>query len=244
MLIIRGANIYPSAVETVLRRVEGLGPEFEILVDRVGALDEITVRVELTAAAAKELDVAGAQARERLTQQTEHELKHALQIRTPVELIEPGTLPADRLQGAPGRRPARCGAGSERMTPTAAARRRRRRSAPAGRRPGRRPPAAGVALHRLRPGDRRRTRSRCPRCRGETRPADLRPVRHGVGRDDGARRRRGPATRSRTPSPTSTSTTGRACWPASQGAGAPTVGARVALTATTDAGDPAVEVAA
>ncbi|MBA2348011.1 MAG: phenylacetate--CoA ligase family protein, partial [Solirubrobacterales bacterium] len=47
MLVIRGANVYPSAVESVLRRVDGLGAEFEILVDRSGAMDEMTVRVEV-----------------------------------------------------------------------------------------------------------------------------------------------------------------------------------------------------
>ncbi|MEI7624815.1 MAG: phenylacetate--CoA ligase family protein [Actinomycetota bacterium] len=92
MLIIRGANIYPSAVETVLRQVDGLGPEFEILVDKRGSMDEITVRVELTETRARELEHSPADAREQIAKDVEHRLKGALQIRVPVELISPGTL--------------------------------------------------------------------------------------------------------------------------------------------------------
>lgn len=98
MLVIRGANIYPSAVETVLRRVEGLGPEFEILVDRKGAMDEMAVRVELTDEMAEGLaglSAEGAEERRSAIARTAGEqLKRELQIRVPVELLEPGTLPA------------------------------------------------------------------------------------------------------------------------------------------------------
>lgn len=88
MLIIRGANIYPSAVETVLRQVEGLGAEFEILVDRKGAMDEMSIRVELTEAAASDPG-----ARERIREEAEGRLKRTLHVRAPVELLAPGTLP-------------------------------------------------------------------------------------------------------------------------------------------------------
>jgi phenylacetate-CoA ligase len=93
MLIIRGANVYPSAVETVLRQVAGLGPEFQILVDRKGTMDEMCVRVELTDDAARGLDQVSGGPREQLVRDAEHRLKAALQIRVPVELLEPGTLP-------------------------------------------------------------------------------------------------------------------------------------------------------
>ena len=89
MLIIRGANIYPSAVETVLRRCEGLGTEFQIVVDKKGAMDEMTVRVELSP------DVAGGggeDARARIRGDAEERLSRSLQVRIPVELLEPGTL--------------------------------------------------------------------------------------------------------------------------------------------------------
>jgi phenylacetate-CoA ligase len=96
MLIIRGANIYPSAVETVLRQCEGLGPEFQMIVEKKGTMDEMTVRVELTpdaARAAAELSAEGADdVRHRIRKDTEVRLSRSLQIRIPVELLEPGTL--------------------------------------------------------------------------------------------------------------------------------------------------------
>jgi phenylacetate-CoA ligase len=96
MLIIRGANIYPSAVETVLRQCEGLGAEFQMIVDKRGTMDEMTVRVELTPDAARgaaELSAEGSEdARERIRKDAEAQLSRSMQIRIPVELLEPGTL--------------------------------------------------------------------------------------------------------------------------------------------------------
>ncbi|MGN0827648.1 MAG: phenylacetate--CoA ligase family protein, partial [Kiritimatiellia bacterium] len=48
MLIIRGVNVYPSEVETALLRVEGATPNYQIEVTRPGALDQVTVRVEMS----------------------------------------------------------------------------------------------------------------------------------------------------------------------------------------------------
>jgi phenylacetate-CoA ligase len=89
MLIIRGANIYPSAVETVLRQCDGLGPEFEILVDTKGTMDEMTVRVEL----AGDVPRDGEEVRGRIRADAEARLSRSLQIRIPVELVAPGELP-------------------------------------------------------------------------------------------------------------------------------------------------------
>ena len=47
MLVVRGENIYPSAIEDVLHAFPELGTEFEIIVTRPKALDELTVRAEL-----------------------------------------------------------------------------------------------------------------------------------------------------------------------------------------------------
>ncbi|MDT0201690.1 AMP-binding protein [Nocardioides sp. AE5] len=86
MLVIRGANIFPSAIETALRSVNGFGPEFEIRVSKRGALDEIVVRAEHDAEHPGDLD--------QLRTDGEAMLKKMCGIRIPVELIEPGTLPA------------------------------------------------------------------------------------------------------------------------------------------------------
>jgi phenylacetate-CoA ligase len=47
MLIIRGVNVFPSQIEEALLRVEGTAPQYLIEVERPGALDEVTVHVEI-----------------------------------------------------------------------------------------------------------------------------------------------------------------------------------------------------
>jgi phenylacetate-CoA ligase len=49
MLVVRGENVYPSAIEDVLHTFDELGTEFEIVITRPKALDELTVVAELAA---------------------------------------------------------------------------------------------------------------------------------------------------------------------------------------------------
>ncbi len=49
MLVVRGENVYPSAIEDVLHTFDELGTEFEIVITRPQALDELTVVAELVA---------------------------------------------------------------------------------------------------------------------------------------------------------------------------------------------------
>ncbi len=46
MLIIRGVNVYPSQVESVMVGLEGVSPHYQIVVQREGAMDTMTVEVE------------------------------------------------------------------------------------------------------------------------------------------------------------------------------------------------------
>lgn len=48
MLIIRGVNVFPSQIESVLFDMEGTEPHYQIVVDRKGALDDATVLVEVS----------------------------------------------------------------------------------------------------------------------------------------------------------------------------------------------------
>ncbi len=48
MLIIKGVNVFPSQIEHVLFEIEGTEPHYEIIVDRKGALDDVTVKVEVS----------------------------------------------------------------------------------------------------------------------------------------------------------------------------------------------------
>ena len=47
MLIVRGVNVYPSQVESVLARLPELAPHYRIIVTRDGTLDEVEVQAEL-----------------------------------------------------------------------------------------------------------------------------------------------------------------------------------------------------
>ncbi len=46
MLIVRGANVYPSQVQRSLLSVPGTGVEFVIIADREGTMDSVHVQVE------------------------------------------------------------------------------------------------------------------------------------------------------------------------------------------------------
>jgi phenylacetate-CoA ligase len=84
MIIVRGENIYPSAIEEVLRAVPGFGGEFRIIVSRKERMDELLVRAEFAP------DVADMGAFER----TLHErLRAKCGVRPRLELVPQGTLP-------------------------------------------------------------------------------------------------------------------------------------------------------
>ena len=47
MLKIRGVNVFPSQIEEALLGIEGIGPNYEIVVEKNGSSDVLTIRVEL-----------------------------------------------------------------------------------------------------------------------------------------------------------------------------------------------------
>ena len=46
MIILRGVNVFPTQVEELLLRIEGLSPHYQLVLSRPHRLDELTVRVE------------------------------------------------------------------------------------------------------------------------------------------------------------------------------------------------------
>ena len=88
MLIIRGVNVYPSQVETVLLEIEGVEPHYFIVVDRERELDLLEVWVEVSdeVFSNDERDI------KRFAGHVEARLKAALNVRARVSLKEPGTL--------------------------------------------------------------------------------------------------------------------------------------------------------
>lgn len=93
MLIIRGANIYPSAVEKVLAGIKGVGTEFKIIVEKKGSLDEIRVEAELEAKMAECLDeIQIGDLKSKIAAEATEKMTRSLNIRVPVVLLNPGTL--------------------------------------------------------------------------------------------------------------------------------------------------------
>ena len=46
MIVLRGVNVFPTQIEELLLRVDGLSPHFQLVLSSAGRLDELTVRVE------------------------------------------------------------------------------------------------------------------------------------------------------------------------------------------------------
>ena len=84
MLVVRGVNVYPSAIEHALRGVDGLGLEFRVFVDREAAMDELTVEAEV----ADGVDLRNADLRGRATEA----LRYHCQVRIGLELVPPDTF--------------------------------------------------------------------------------------------------------------------------------------------------------
>jgi phenylacetate-CoA ligase len=88
MLIIRGVNVFPSQIETVLLRVEGVLPQYQIIVDRQHHMDDIEIQVEVS-----EEVFSDEMARlETLQRKVSDEIESVLGIRARVKLVEPRTI--------------------------------------------------------------------------------------------------------------------------------------------------------
>ncbi len=88
MLIIRGVNVFPSQIESVLVGMEGIGPHYQIFVTKNGYMDAIEVHVELIDG--KLLEKFSEL--EKLEKKIRHELKVVLQIDAKVKLVEPKSI--------------------------------------------------------------------------------------------------------------------------------------------------------
>ncbi len=91
MLKIRGVNVFPSQIEEVILSVEELGPHYEIILEREGYLDKLTVKVEL-AQVTDSFSVL-----EKITSKVKNKLKVMLGLDAKILLESPNTL--QRFEG-------------------------------------------------------------------------------------------------------------------------------------------------
>ena len=87
MLIIRGVNVFPSQIETVLIKM-GYLPNYQIIVDRVNNNDTLDVNVEMT----EELFSDDVKNIEKLEKKITEEIRNVLGIGAKVHLVNPKTI--------------------------------------------------------------------------------------------------------------------------------------------------------
>ena len=84
MIIVRGVNVYPSNVEHALLSLPEAAPHYQLVVERTGAMDELTVQCEPVGS---EVDAGS------LRDAVERVLREQLGIRVRVDVLEPGAVP-------------------------------------------------------------------------------------------------------------------------------------------------------
>ncbi len=93
MLIIKGVNVFPTQIESVLMQMEHIGPHYQLIVRREGFMDSLQVNVELIDAAVLERYSE----LERIQASIHDRLKSVLGLDTKINLVEPKSI--ERFQG-------------------------------------------------------------------------------------------------------------------------------------------------
>lgn len=88
MLIIRGVNLFPSQVESLVMGMPGVVPHYELIVTREHAMDELEIRVEV----APEVISSGEEAQAKLSRAIHVKIKQMVGISAKVSLAEPGSI--------------------------------------------------------------------------------------------------------------------------------------------------------
>ncbi len=88
MLIVRGVNVFPSQIEDVLFRIEGVRPHYLIVVDRQKGLDDLEVRLEVADEVFSDImaDMVAFQ------RNVADRLQSVLGLRAKITLVEPGSI--------------------------------------------------------------------------------------------------------------------------------------------------------
>ena len=88
MLIIRGVNVFPSQIESVLVGIEGIEPHYQLIVEREENLDTLEIQVEVNEQTfSDEIKIL-----QDLSNRIRHEIKDLLGITCKVRLVEPKTI--------------------------------------------------------------------------------------------------------------------------------------------------------
>lgn len=89
MLIIRGVNVFPTQIESVLLEIGEVEPHYQLVVRREGSLDTLEIKVELSDALFSDR-ISGL---ERLEKKIKEQIGSTIGITAKVSLVEPKSLP-------------------------------------------------------------------------------------------------------------------------------------------------------
>ena len=89
MVLVRGVNVYPSAVEEIVRGAGGVS-EYQVQINSSRGMSELSLQVEPSPECA---DVAG------LVRKLERNFETALALRVPITTVPFGTLPRSEMKG-------------------------------------------------------------------------------------------------------------------------------------------------
>ena len=89
MLIIKGVNVFPSQIETVLIKDFNATPNYQIVVDRVGSVDTFEIKVELSDEMFDDTIKSVSQLEKKLSA----DIVQILGIRAKISLVEPKSIP-------------------------------------------------------------------------------------------------------------------------------------------------------
>ena len=90
MLIIRGVNIFPSQIEEILLKIDGLSPHYQLAVERDGHMDALSVNVESRML----LDEGSVNS---LGKELQRQIKSMVGVSTEVNVVPPGAV--ERSEG-------------------------------------------------------------------------------------------------------------------------------------------------
>ncbi len=88
MLIIRGVNVFPSQIESVLVGMKEVEPHYQLIVTREGTLDHLDVQVEAT----EEMMAQGTQGLAVFAKRIEKEIKDMLGVSCRVQIVDPKSI--------------------------------------------------------------------------------------------------------------------------------------------------------
>lgn len=92
MAIVRGVNVFPSAVDEIVRAFSEIA-EYRTTVAKAGQMDQLTVEIEPTASSNPSPEASNSSAMDNLVTRVSEAFRVHLGLRVDIRTVDPGTLP-------------------------------------------------------------------------------------------------------------------------------------------------------